>query len=72
MMIDRRAKPQPKPEGVKYHDWKNRFQVFAKLKEVNYHNFTKWCKKNDLNYSSCINRLIAPHPEINPNYKDHA
>ena len=71
-MIERRAKPQPKPEGVKYHDWKNRFQVFAKLKPINMENFRVWMKKHDLNVSSGLNRLIATHPEINPNYKDHA
>jgi len=72
MMIERRAKPQPRPKGVKYHDWKNRNKVFAKLKPINMENFRKWCKTNDLNFSSGINRLIATHPEINPNYQDHA
>ena len=71
-MIERRAKPQPRPEGVKYHDWKNRNQVFAKLKPINMENFRVWMKKHDLNVSSGLNRLIATHPEINPNYKDHA
>jgi len=71
MMIERRAKPQPRPEGVGYHQWKNRYQVFAKLKPINMENFRVWMKKHDLNVSSGLNRLIATHPEINPNYKDH-
>ena len=71
-MIERRARPQPRPKGVTVNDWKNRYQVFAKLKPINMENFRKWTKKNNLNFSSGINRLIATHPEINPNYKDHA
>ena len=71
-MIERRARPQPRPEGGTVNDWKNRYQVFAKLKPINMENFRKWTKKNDLNFSSGINRFIATHPEINPNYKDHA
>ena len=71
-MLEQRAKPQPKPEGVNYHDWKNRYQVAAKLKPINMENFRRWCKKNKFNFNSGINRLIATHPEINPNYKDHA
>ena len=77
MMIERRAKrarstKQPKPEGVESNDWKNRYQVAAKLKPINMENFRRWCHKNDFNFNSGLNRLIATHPKINPNYKDHA
>ena len=71
-MIKRRATKQPKPEGVEANEWKNRYQVAAKLKPINMEIFRKWCSKNKFNFNSGLNRLIATHPEINPNYKDHA
>ena len=45
----------------------NVYTVHAKLKPDIYSKFWKYCKKNNLNKNSAINKLINSHPEINGN-----
>jgi len=43
----------------------NVYVVTAKLKPNLYSKFWKYCKKNNLNKNSAINKLLNSHPEIN-------
>ena len=52
-----------RPEGVGYHQYKNRRLVSAKLTEANYPLFISWCKAKNFSTQSGINYLIATHPE---------
>tara|TARA_R100001594_G_scaffold66902_1_gene101203 strand:+ start:50 stop:268 length:219 start_codon:yes stop_codon:yes gene_type:complete len=61
-----------RPPGVDVQAWKNRYQVYGKLTEHNHDLFFKWCRKNNLNFNSGLNRLISSHPELNPEFKNHA
>jgi len=57
---------ETRPIGVAVSNWKNRHLVSAKLSTENHKKFLKYCKDNNLNYSSGINYLISNYlPENN-------
>ena len=65
--VTRRARPYGMSEWdwkIEKEDIKNRWQVGAKLTEVNWHSLNNWCKKNKLSLNRGINKLIATHPEL--------
>ncbi len=70
----KRIKRKIRPYGM--HEWqwraekegyKNRWQVSAKLTEVNWHCLNDWCKNNNLSFNRGINKLIATHPDLQKN-----
>ena len=66
------ANGRPRPPGVDAQVWKNRNQVFAKLTDHNFDLFYKWCRANDYNFNTALNKLISSHPKINSEFKHHA
>ena len=52
---------ETRPIDVAASNWKNRYLVSAKLSTENHKKFLKYCKDNNLNYSSGINNLIATY-----------
>ena len=43
----------------------NAYIIHAKLNSQEYSKFWKYCKRNNLNKNSAINKLLNSHPEIN-------
>ena len=62
-----RIPSRQRPDGVGYHQYKNRRLVAAKLTEQNYPKFITFCKAKNFSSQSGINYLISTHPEIQPN-----
>ena len=52
----------PNPEKITKNEWKNRYLVSGKLTPMNFQKFRNYCKKNNYNYNSGLNHLIANHP----------
>ena len=53
-----------RPEGVGYHQNKNRRLVSSKLTKINWMSFQDFLTKTDRGPNEAINYLIATHPEL--------
>tara|TARA_R100001463_G_scaffold19229_1_gene47462 strand:- start:234 stop:509 length:276 start_codon:yes stop_codon:yes gene_type:complete len=58
---------RPKDVDAQDNEWKNRHRISAKLTANNYRKGWKYMKNNDCGWSTCINHLLATHPETQQN-----
>lgn len=57
----RRATPEPSPQGIDPKTWKNRHLVSAKLRPGIYADLMHYCRQQNMSINTAINTIIQTH-----------